>query len=155
MPLRYAWSILDLPSRSACGASFSIDHSQICMVGEFLHARLDQVRDLLATHMKEAFKAMEVEPTLTPLTGEILQPRTAITTEDAKADIRVNGFWMRQKSAFFDIRVFYPQALSYRDQSQNPLSAAFEAEKKRKYVNRIVLVERGSFTPWFSQPVEL
>ena len=49
--------------------------------------------------------------------------------------------------AFFDIKVFNPLAKTYMSQS---LEAAFktnENNKKRSYNNRIIQVEKGTFTP--------
>ena len=78
--------------------------------------RHDQVRDIIAEHTREIHNDVETEPTLTPLTGETLQYRSATSADDARTDIRANGFWSRQQSAFSDVRIFYPQAPSYRDQ---------------------------------------
>ena len=61
--------------------------------------------------------------------------------------IELNEFWSRQQCAFFDIRVFYPQAQSYRNQPIATLLKRNEAEKKRQYNDRIIQVERGTFTP--------
>ena len=45
--------------------------------------------------------------------GEHLLLRTANTEDGARLDIKARGFWKnRWKCAFFDIRVFYPNAQS-------------------------------------------
>ena len=49
-------------------------------------------------------------PQLQPLTGETILPRSANKQEEARADIRAKGFWNRQQNAFFDVRVFHPNA---------------------------------------------
>ena len=85
--LRYRWPIPDLPVTCACGAPFSVDHSQICHQGGFVNMRHDEVRDLLATDMKKILKDVETEPRLSPLTGESLHPRSANTTDDARSDL--------------------------------------------------------------------
>ena len=46
--------------------------------------------------------------------GESL-PSGANRAPDARLDIHARGFWERQRSAFFDARVCYPNADSYRD----------------------------------------
>jgi hypothetical protein len=51
------------------------------------------------------------------------------------------------QNAFFDVRVFYPHASSYVTRTLPSLYATFEKTKKREYLDRIVNVERGSFTP--------
>ena len=57
------------------------------------------------------------------------------------------GFWNRSQDAFFDVRVFYPNASSNR--SANPSSAyrKHELAKKREYGQRVREVEHGVFTP--------
>ena len=54
-----------------------------------------------------------VEPPLQPLTGKALVSPFANCRDDARADIYARGFWGRQQVAFFDIRVFHPNAPSY------------------------------------------
>ena len=45
------------------------------------------------------------------------------------------------------VRVFYPLARTYREQNLPTLLRRFETEKKRHYNDRIIHVERGTFTP--------
>ena len=47
---------------------------------------------------------VETEPVLQDLTGEELN-RGANTAPDVRLDIIARGFWERQRSAFFDVRV--------------------------------------------------
>ena len=49
--------------------------------------------------------------------------------------------------AFFDIKVFNPLARIYMNQSLESAFKTNENNKKRKYNNRIIQVEKGSFTP--------
>ena len=49
--------------------------------------------------------------------------------------------------AFFDVRVFHPNAQSYRHSSISSLYWRHELTKKREYGDRIREVENGSFTP--------
>ena len=79
------------------------------------------------------------------LTGEHLLLRTANTEDGAWLDIKARVFWEnRWQCAFFDIRVFYPNAQSNRSTSAY---TKHEAEKKRTYGQRVHEVEHGSFTP--------
>ena len=48
--------------------------------------------------------------------------------------------------AFFDVRVFNPLAKSYSNQNIKSSHRRQELEKKRKYNERIINVEHGSFT---------
>jgi hypothetical protein len=110
--------------------------------------RHDEIRDLLITEMRKVLHDVEREPKLSPLTGETLYPQSAISSADARSDIRAKGFWCRQQNAFFDIRVFYPHAESYLHRSLHSLFDSFEKEKKREYNDRVLQVEQGSFTPF-------
>ena len=62
-------------------------------------------------------------------------------------DIRVRGFWERQRSAFFDVRVCHPNADSYCEQKPEQIYKQHENEKKRQYGSRVMEVEQGTFTP--------
>ena len=109
--------------------------------------RHDGPTTFLAKCMKEVYHDLELEPPLQPLTGETLRHRTANTEPEARADIRVRGFWTDGRNAFFDTRVFYPHAPSYRSRGLHSLYRKFESDKKREYSERINVVEHGSFTP--------
>ena len=62
-------------------------------------------------------------------------------------DVHARGFWDRQGSAFFDVRVFHPNTESYKDLTIQQLYRKHEDEKKRLYANRVLEVEQGTFTP--------
>ena len=146
--LRYAWPLENLPSACPCGDTFNVDHAQVCKLSGFIHKRHDELTMFLAKCMKEVIHDVEVEPMLLPLSGETFRHRTANTEPDARADIRARGFWMDRQDAFFDIRVFYPGASSYRSTSLRALYHRFKMEKKKwAYGERIREVQHGSFTP--------
>ena len=69
---------------------------------------------MTASWLYEVCHDVAVEPPLQPLTGETIVPASANRRDDARADIHARGFWGRQQGAFFDIRVFHPNAPSYR-----------------------------------------
>ena len=72
-----------------------------------------------------------------------LQQRGRSTTRHPCA-----GCWGdRFRRAFFDIRVFYPNASSYRYLQLSSVYRRHENEKKRNYEDRVKEVEHGSFTP--------
>ena len=145
--LRYCWPLDNLPPTCPCGADFTIDHAQICKLSGFIHMRHNDPTTFLAQCMKEVHQDVELEPPLQPLNGETFRHLTANTDPDARADIRVRGFWTNSRNAFFDTRVFYPHARSYQSRSLPSLYKRFESEKKREYGERINTVEHGSFTP--------
>ena len=66
---------------------------------------------------------------------------------NARLDVHARGFWDRQGSAFFDVRVFHPNTESYKDLTIQQLYCKHEDEKKRPYANRVLEVKQGTFTP--------
>ena len=97
--------------------------------------------------MKEIYNDVEIEPRLQSLTGESFHRSVTNTDPDARADIRVRGFWTNGSNAFFDTRVFYPHARSYKSRPLKSIFRQMESDKKRQYGDRIREVEHGSFTP--------
>ena len=77
-------------------------------------ARHNEIRGITAQWLREVCTDVEKEPQLQSLSGEIILPCTANKQDDVRLDIRAKGFWSRQKDAFFDVKVFHPNASSYR-----------------------------------------
>ena len=87
-----------------------------------------------------------MEPQLQQITGEYLQHSTAAGNE-VRLDVSARGFWQTGQMAFLDVRVFNTNAKRY---ANIQLSKAYEINKKeknKKYNERILQVEHGSFTP--------
>ena len=117
-----------------------------CHLGGFLTVRHNDIRDFTASLLTGFCYNVATEPTLQPLNGETL---TANTDAEARADIRARGFWSKSQDAYYDVRVFHPNASSY---VSKPLSALFcthdhEQTKKREYGQRIRDIEHSVFTP--------
>ena len=145
---RYGIALTRLPSQcAACGVPFNVEHAFSCKYGGFVTIRHNEIRDFTAEVLREVSQNVEVEPLLTPLTGEHLRYRTANTDDQARLDVSARGVWARGSKAFFDVRVFNPLAPSYRNQTLSAAHKSNENEKKRKYRQRIQNVEHGSFTP--------
>ena len=72
---------------------------------------------------------------------------TPDSNDELRADISMCSFWQRLQRAFVDVKVFYPFAPSYWDQSLATTMKAMEKQKKRKYNQGILDGENGSFTP--------
>ena len=73
---------------------------------------------------------------------------TANVEDGARLDISAAGFWGGQhRKAFFDVKVFNPNAPSYRGSQVSSLYRRFEKDKRRKYEQRTCEVEMASFTP--------
>ena len=90
---------------------------------------------------------MQAEPHLIPLDGETFDLRSANTSEEARLDIKATGFWRRGQTAFFDVRVTHVNSASNRNQSTESVFLENENEKKRAYLQRVIEVEQGTFTP--------
>ena len=64
-----------------------------------------------------------------------------------RLDVCARGFWQAGQMAFFDVRVFNPNARRYAKQELSKTYQLNEKEKKRLYNERIMQVEHGTFTP--------
>lgn len=109
--------------------------------------RHDEPKKLFAQIATEVFNDVELEPLLEPLSGEIMEHKTAKRQPEARSDVRVRGFWGNKQNAFFEFRVFYPFASSYVPHSLSKLYKRFAGTRKREYEQRINQVDCGSFTP--------
>ena len=85
---------------------------------------------------------IEVEPALQDITGEELN-RGANTTLDAWLDIVAWGFWERQRSAFFDVRVCHLNADSYRDLDPDQIFRKHKTEKKSQSMRVECTIEQA------------
>jgi hypothetical protein len=145
--LRYGWQIPSMSLKCACGMSMSVDHAMVCHKGSIPTLRHNEIRDLTAALLAEAYPNVSTEPALQPIDDAVFFHRTANRDDSARLDIRASDFWLRGREAFFDVRVFYPIAPSYRHKELAALYKAHENEKKRSYNQRVMEAERGSFTP--------
>ena len=110
--------------------------------------RHNKIRDFTASVLTEVCHDVCTEPPLQELAGEPLPYATFNREDGARLDIRAQGFWGdRFRRAFFDIRVFYPNATSYRNLQLSSVYRRHENEKKRNYEVRVREVEHGSFIP--------
>ena len=144
--LRYGWEFNDIPTVCVCGDLFDADHAMICMRGGYIIQRHNEIRDLEAEILQAVCTDVEMEPVLQEVTGEVL-PRGANKAPDARLDIRAQGFWVREQSAFFDVRVYHPNVDSYKNLTTEQIYKLHENDKKRLYSSRVLEVERGTFTP--------
>ena len=135
------------PSKSECGSTVSIDHALSCKKGGFVSLRHNQVRNLEASLLSEVCHDVCVEPQLLQLTGENLNEKMAIRSEEAQADIAARRFWVTGQMAFFDVRVFNRIAKRYVHRDTSKAYQLNEKEKNKNYNERVLEVEHGSFTP--------
>ena len=96
--------------------------------------RHNEIRDLTATLLTEVYSDVCVEPTLQTTSDEVLSRNSANSTDGARLDIAVNGFWGgRFERTYLDFRVFNPLAPSNNQTSLNCCFRKHELEKKRAY----------------------
>ena len=81
------------------------------------------------------------------LDNERLHLRSAATSSEARLDIKARGFWSRGVAAVFDVRVTHVNPRCYQNKTTSELFKEQEDEKKRKYQQRVLDAEMGSFTP--------
>ena len=141
--MRYGWRPKHLPTRH----SFDIEHALSCKRGGFIIKRHNELRYITAGLLSEVCKGVGTEPTLQPLSNEVLSHRSANREDGARLDIVAEDFWGHKQHAFFDVRVFNPLAPSLRASTIQDLYRQKEQEKRRAYNERVREVKHGSFTP--------
>ena len=90
---------------------------------------------------------VSTEPALTALSGETFKLKSTAMENDARPDIAASGLWTKGSLAYADVRIFNPLARSYRGRSLDTAYRQHEREKKNKYLERIINVQHGTFTP--------
>ena len=116
--LRYDWPIPGLPVSCSCGEDFSVQHIMSCKKGGPVTLRHNEVSDITATLLSNVYKDVEFGPSLWILHGEEQTMRkTAKTNDEVRLHICAKSFWVRGQKAFFDARVFDPNAGKYSKQT--------------------------------------
>ena len=134
--LRYGWEIRDMPTYCGCGSENSVDHVLVCKVGGYVSMRHNALRDVEASLLEKVCSDVRVEPVL-----------LKTNAPDARLDISARGVWSKCEKTFFDVKVMHPTAESHVRKDLAKLYSEGEAEKKRKYGDRIIHVEKASLTP--------
>ena len=148
LALRYGWMPKDVPLHCACGQSFNVSHALSCPRGAYPSIRHNEVRDLTAHLLTEVCHDVKIEPELQPIPEGVSFPASTITTEGARLDIAMNGFWGgRFEKSFIDVRIFNPHAPSNKKESISASYLKHEKNKKRSYENRVREIEFATFTP--------
>ena len=80
------------------------------------------------TAKQAGFEDVEKEPELQPLSGESFKYKSANTDEEARSDLRILGFWSRQRREFFD--VFF--AVRPKLQEQEPFKLLHDAREEEE-----------------------
>ena len=125
----------------------SVDHALCCHKGGYTICHHNKVRDLTEVLLREVCPNTSIEPPLQPLSGESFDHGTSSHEDEARLDIKAGGFWRAGQEALFDVRVFYPNAPTYKSKPLSSVYRQHEMDKKRRYGERVREVERAAFTP--------
>ena len=133
-----------MPKFCGCGTENSLEHLMTCKKGGYVSMRHNALRDSEAKLLEEVCKDVRIEPQLIPTAAEMASGNVA---DGARLDISAIGVWSPYERSFFDIRVTNPTARSNITKSLEAVYRQNENEKKRAYGQRVIDVEKGSFTP--------
>ena len=90
---------------------------------------------------------VETEPLLQPLDNDVFNLQSTVTSRQARLDMKAGGFWTPGVTTFFDVRVTHVNSRSNQGKHTATIFKEQENEKKRKYNQRVMDVEMGTFTP--------
>ena len=91
--LRYGWDPVKLPSICACGEDFNVANALHCPKGVYTHIRQNDIHDSFANLPNEVCDDVEVEHFLQSSQGDTFANRTTTIDDDARLDIKANGFF--------------------------------------------------------------
>ena len=143
--LRYGWNIPNTPMYCGCKQKNSIDHALICKTGGFVYMRHDRIRNLEASMLKDICYDIKIEPELLPIGNSSTD--SSNKTDGARSDVSAVGIWSPMERTFLDVRIVHPNSPSYRGKTLEKIYEMHEREKKTAYNQRIIQVERATFTP--------
>ena len=127
--------------------NFNVAHALHWPKGGYTHIRHNEVRGSFANLLNDVCDDFEVEPFLQSLRGEIFANRTTTIDDDARLNIKANGFFdSRFSRTFFDVKVFNPYAKSC-PRSIPDSYKYHEYIKKLKYEQSIIDAEKATFCP--------
>ena len=143
--LRYGWMIKGIPTYCACGTKSDVNHTLTCKKGGYVIMRHNALRDLEAELLREVCHDVRIEPVLLPTHQSFHESSNSM--ENARLDVSAIGLWAPFEKSYVDIRIFHPNAPSYINKNLKQVYKEHESEKKRQYNDRVINVERGTFTP--------
>ena len=106
--------------------------------------RHNRIRDVEASILQEVCKDVRIEPELLPI-GDIPVDCTN-KAEKARLDVSAVGIFGPMERTFLDVRVTHANCATYRDKKISKIYEEHEKEKKKSYNQRVVQVEKASFT---------
>jgi len=144
--LRYNRDISGLPSKCPCGKTFNTNHAMNCKKGGFVIMRHNNLRNFESNMLQKICKDVQIEPPLQRVNGEVLEKK-GNDADEARLDIRARGFWRQAQNNWFDVRVTNPNSISQIELSLDKIYNKHENEKKKRYNERVINIEHGTFTP--------
>ena len=144
--LRYGWKIPNIPSHCICNKKNTVDHILNCKQGGFVIMRHNEIRDLEAELLSDICKDVRIEPELLPV-GNVSLPPGANLADKARLDTAALGLFSPFERNFTDVRISNFNSPSFKDKTPEKLYELHEKEKMRHYNQRVIQVERGTFTP--------
>ena len=107
----------------------------------------NEIKYVTASLLGEVNQNVEIEPSLQPLTREVLRGRGVNMEDAARVHVKCTGFWNAHQDAFLDVRVFNPFVSCNQNKQMKAVYHQHEREKRRVYSQCVREVERGTFTP--------
>ena len=105
----------------------------------------NKIRDLNAEFLREVCHDVQVEPELIPINQtEMIAGNVA---ERARLDVSARGLWGPFQKTMMDVRIFHPNADSYKNRDIKSVYIQHENEKRKDYEQRVLQVEKSSFVP--------
>ena len=95
--------------------------------------------------LKDVCKDVKIEPELLPIGNA--DPDSTNVALKARLDVSAVGVWSPMERTFFDVRILHPNSPSYQGKPIEKLYEEHENAKKRAYNQRVIQVERATFTP--------
>ena len=118
-----------------------------CKKGGYVIKRHDKIRDLEAELMSEVCYDVKIEPALLPVANDHLLKDSTDTNDGSRLDVSGIGLHSPQERTFIDVKVTHPNCKSLINTDINQVYLAHENQKKRKYNERVIQIEKGSFVP--------
>ena len=127
------------PWCDGCGERFDVNHALNCKNGGLVYQRHNEMRDENCDlNRKAGFSQVISEPIVKEAEGNGLG--------ELRGDWSVRGFWVPQRVAVFDTRIFNANAPSYKTLSLDEIFDIHRNQKKQIYASEVEH-RRGSFTP--------
>ena len=121
-----------------------VERKMMLIMRSFVHMRHNALRDLNAELQTEVCRDVQIEPHLLPVNNEEVDGNTA---DGARPDVSSRGLWSTFQRTFYDVRVLHPNCSSYKDKTMEAIYKIHEDAKMNTYNSRVIMVEKGTFTP--------